>query len=106
MCLSYIILEYSIMEIPPNYTTEEHEGRPLSLRQGLQPASVQFTGKIDGVRHNETLAPVRYPQISLSLFTFKISGMIRDRIRDVSGWCVRINISSTANPNFIILVSV
>ena len=53
------------MEIPPNYTTEEHEGRPLSLRQGLQPASVQFTGKIDGVRQNETLAPVRYPQISL-----------------------------------------
>ena len=55
------------MEIPPSYTTEELEGRPMLLKLGLQPVSVQFTGKIDGVWQNGTLAQVRNPQISLSI---------------------------------------
>ena len=54
------------MEKPPITNSEEINGFSPSHRWDLQPTSDQFTGKIDRVRQNETLASVRHPQPPLT----------------------------------------
>ena len=54
-----------IMNVPPIVIiiNIENDGLPFSLTgRDLQPASVQFTGKIGRVRQNELLTSVRHAQ--------------------------------------------